>query len=317
MEPGLSQPVHGLIVRGGVPGGQRPWREGGRGEDPGAPPSHPYCACARPLGCPLCPGTWGRGDVGAALSGSQRRAIPEALEPHHQWEPLYLWGSGRAERLGPPVSASLIARPEGHWMALGGRRGCFGILRTSVSSGAPESLFPPIHFLFFLSPSRPLSLPFFSFLPDPLYACLFLLSIFWEAWVSFQCLVIQLCPTLCNPMDCSPPGFSARGILQAGILECIAMPSSGGSSPPRERTSISCVSCTGRRVLYLRSRPLFNPSVKSYLLSAPQGDFQDLDPTDWSPVLNPTPPENFKKDYICHLTSKSSENGGENSSSCP
>ena len=38
------------------------------------------------------------------------------------------------------------------------------------------------------------------------------------------CLVAQLCPTLCNPMDCSPPGSSVHGILQARILEWVAVP---------------------------------------------------------------------------------------------
>ena len=41
---------------------------------------------------------------------------------------------------------------------------------------------------------------------------------------------LQLCPTLCSPMDCSPPGSSIHGVLQAIILEWIAMPSSRGSS---------------------------------------------------------------------------------------
>ena len=40
------------------------------------------------------------------------------------------------------------------------------------------------------------------------------------------CLVTQLCPTLCNPMDCSPPAPLSVGILQARILEWVAMPSS-------------------------------------------------------------------------------------------
>ena len=35
---------------------------------------------------------------------------------------------------------------------------------------------------------------------------------------------IQLCPSLCDPMDCSPPGSSVHGILQARILEWVAMP---------------------------------------------------------------------------------------------
>ena len=43
----------------------------------------------------------------------------------------------------------------------------------------------------------------------------------------------QSCPTLCNPMDRSTPGFSVRGIVQARILEWAAMPSSRGSSQPR------------------------------------------------------------------------------------
>ena len=40
----------------------------------------------------------------------------------------------------------------------------------------------------------------------------------------------QLCPTICDPMDCSPPGFSDYGILQARTLEWIAMSYSMGSS---------------------------------------------------------------------------------------
>ena len=52
-------------------------------------------------------------------------------------------------------------------------------------------------------------------------------------------LVTQLCPTLCNPIDCSPPGSSVHGILQARILEWIAMASPRGSSRPRDRTQVS------------------------------------------------------------------------------
>ena len=46
---------------------------------------------------------------------------------------------------------------------------------------------------------------------------------------------------LCDSMDCSPPGFSVRGILQAGILEWIATSFSRESSCPRDRTLISCI----------------------------------------------------------------------------
>ena len=44
---------------------------------------------------------------------------------------------------------------------------------------------------------------------------------------------LQSCPTLCDPMDCSLPGFSVHGILQAGALEKVAMPSFRASSQPR------------------------------------------------------------------------------------
>ena len=42
--------------------------------------------------------------------------------------------------------------------------------------------------------------------------------------------MLQLCPTFCDSMDCSPSGFSVHGILQARTLEWLAMPSSRGSS---------------------------------------------------------------------------------------
>ena len=59
---------------------------------------------------------------------------------------------------------------------------------------------------------------------------------------------LQLCPTICNPMDCSPPGSSIHGILQARILEWVAVPSSRGSSWPRDPT-VSYISCIGKQVL--------------------------------------------------------------------
>ena len=57
--------------------------------------------------------------------------------------------------------------------------------------------------------------------------------------------VAQLCWTLCNPPDCSPPGFSVHRILQARILEWVAISFSRGSSQPRDRTQVSCIA--GRR----------------------------------------------------------------------
>ena len=64
----------------------------------------------------------------------------------------------------------------------------------------------------------------------------------------FGCLCVcsfaPSCLTLCDPMDCSLPGSSDHGILQARILEWIVIPLSRGSSQPRDRTQVSCI--TGR-----------------------------------------------------------------------
>ena len=49
-------------------------------------------------------------------------------------------------------------------------------------------------------------------------------------------LVTQLCLTLCDPMDCSPPGSSVHGILQSRILEWVAISFSGGSFQYRDQT---------------------------------------------------------------------------------
>ena len=53
--------------------------------------------------------------------------------------------------------------------------------------------------------------------------------------------VAQSCPTLCDPMDCSLPGSSLHGILQARVLEWVAISFSRGSSQPRDRTRVSWI----------------------------------------------------------------------------
>ena len=58
--------------------------------------------------------------------------------------------------------------------------------------------------------------------------------------------LLQSFLTLCNPMDCSTPGSSVHDILQARILEWVAMLSSRGSSQPEDQTHVSYVSCIGR-----------------------------------------------------------------------
>ena len=57
------------------------------------------------------------------------------------------------------------------------------------------------------------------------------------------------CVQLCDPVDYSPPGSFVHGILQARILEWVAMPSSRGSTQPRDQTHVSYVSGIGRQIL--------------------------------------------------------------------
>ena len=66
---------------------------------------------------------------------------------------------------------------------------------------------------------------------------------------------LQSCPTLWDPVDCSLPASSVHGILQARILEWVAMPSFRESYRPRDWTHVSCISCIGRWLLYHPGSP--------------------------------------------------------------
>ena len=70
--------------------------------------------------------------------------------------------------------------------------------------------------------------------------------------VNMCVLVTQSCSTLCNPMDCCPPGSSGHEILQARILEWIITPFSRGSSWPRDWTRVSYMA--GRYFYHLSHR---------------------------------------------------------------
>ena len=64
------------------------------------------------------------------------------------------------------------------------------------------------------------------------------------------CSVGHSCLTLWDPMDCSPPGFSAHGIIPAKIVEWVAISSYRRSSLPRNWTLISCISSVSRWILH-------------------------------------------------------------------
>ena len=94
-------------------------------------------------------------------------------------------------------------------------------------------------------PGTPLSLIFSSSLPALCQECF------------LQTLSICVCakslqsyPTLQPPLDRNLLGSSVHEILQAKLLEWVAMPSFQGSSQPRDLTHISYISCSGRQVLY-------------------------------------------------------------------
>ena len=78
----------------------------------------------------------------------------------------------------------------------------------------------------------------------------------WSRHVCMHAKWLQLCRTFFDPLDCSPPGSSVRGILQARILEWVAMSFSRGSSQLRDQPSTSSFSCIGRRVLGPPGKPV-------------------------------------------------------------
>ena len=95
--------------------------------------------------------------------------------------------------------------------------------RINIISENPRR--PPTHSDWWMSPQQPT------------------LTVFLAACV---CVCVQSCPALCDPMDCIPLG----SCVQERILKWVAMPSSRGSSQPREQTHISCAFCVGGCILY-------------------------------------------------------------------
>ena len=73
--------------------------------------------------------------------------------------------------------------------------------------------------------------------------CLMTCSIIFFQLSCVRAKLLQSCPSLCDPMNHGLPGSSVHGILQARILEWVAVSYSRGSSQPRGQTHVSCVSC--------------------------------------------------------------------------
>ena len=93
-------------------------------------------------------------------------------------------------------------------------------------------------------------------------------------------LAAQSSPTLCNPMDCSQPGSSVHGILQARVLEWVAIPFSRGSSQPRDWTRLGLLNC--RHILYClnhQGSPTLKPFPRSLFFLLPLSPLITLLPT--------------------------------------
>ena len=119
-----------------------------------------------------------------------------------------------------------------------------GILQAEYWSGLP--CLPPGHIL-------NTGIEPWSLISPALAGGFFTTSATWKAHIishRYLWMSARLCLTLCDPMDCSPLGSSVHGILQARILQWVAISSSRGSSWPRDQTHISCVSCIGKWILY-------------------------------------------------------------------
>ena len=74
-------------------------------------------------------------------------------------------------------------------------------------------------------------------------------------------VLVTVLSNLCNPMDCSPQGSSVHGIIQASVLEWVAIPFSRGSFPPRNQTQVSCITAD-----FLLSEPPGKPIYSKLIL---------------------------------------------------
>ena len=98
-------------------------------------------------------------------------------------------------------------------------------------------------------------------------------------------------------MLCSSLGSSVHGILQARILECVAIPFSRGSSRPRDRTFVSHVSCIGRRILYhwaIGKSPQIFPALCPECAGVSEEETRQQDP----PSLDPHWPIKYSPGHV-------------------
>ena len=84
-------------------------------------------------------------------------------------------------------------------------------------------------------------------------------------------LATQLCPILCNPMDYRLPGSDIHGILQARVLERVAIPFSSRMSQPRDWTQVSCISGRFFAIWATREAQIVSNKWRNAILSIQMG----------------------------------------------
>ena len=100
---------------------------------------------------------------------------------------------------------------------------------------------------------------------------------------------LQSSPILCDPVVCSPPGSSVHGILQARILEWVAMPPPGDLPNPGIKPVSLTSTCIGRKVLYHKSHLGSPPKHAAAAAKSLQLCPTLCDPIDTSPSRSPVP----------------------------
>ena len=114
-------------------------------------------------------------------------------------------------------------------------------------------------------------------------------------------LVAQSCPTLCNPMVCRPP--SVYGILQARMLEWVAIPFSRGFSQPRDQTQVSCIAGRFFTIWAIREDPfkhLLRANRQYLRKTSSEESKKALEGVLWFPAINLKPIQAL----ISHLKSR-------------
>ena len=137
-----------------------------------------------------------------------------------------------------------------------GHRFCCNVNKSTSGNTPSKHLIMMVKYTFRFPASLPLLQLFFLlweelFLNHTLLGKPFFISLlFSKEHVCMHTQSLQLCLTLCDLMDCNLPGSSVYGDSPARIMEWVSISTSRGSSRLKDRTHISYVSCTGRRILY-------------------------------------------------------------------